>query len=150
MRVNEIMTANPAFCTPDTSLRVVARLMVAYDCGEIPVVDGRVGMRLVGVLTDRDITCRALAQGRNPLELTAADVMTEPCVAIPLDTDLTACRLTLETLQVRRLPVVDEAGKCCGIVSQADIAQFLSDGEAAEVLKKLSQPTTRASAIDLP
>src|SRR6187401_3618146 len=78
MEVERIMTSDPACCTPDTPLQDVARLMVENDCGQIPVVDDKNNMRTIGVITDRDIVCRALARGGNPLTMTAEHVMTQP------------------------------------------------------------------------
>src|SRR2546430_2519317 len=123
MQIREIMTADPMCCAPDTSLREVARLMAECDCGEIPVADSWETMRPVGVVTDRDITVRAVAKGRNPLELTAGECMTTPAVTIRPDTTVEECCAIMERHQVRRVPVVDQSGKCCGMVSQADIAK---------------------------
>jgi CBS domain-containing protein len=78
MLVREIMTPMPASCTPQTPLEKVARLMVDYDCGEIPVVDDLILCTPIGVVTDRDITCRTVAKGLNPLDMTAADCMSTP------------------------------------------------------------------------
>ncbi|MGH9197162.1 MAG: CBS domain-containing protein [Acidimicrobiia bacterium] len=125
--VRDIMTLNPACCTPNTGLRDAAKLMVEHDCGEIPVVESMelesVGtLRPVGMITDRDISCRAVAQGKNALEMTVAECMTTPCVTLPEKADLEHCCAVLEQYQIRRAPVVDRDGRLCGIVSQADIA----------------------------
>jgi CBS domain-containing protein len=82
MQVKEMMTANPVCCTSDTSLADVARLMVVKDCGEIPVVEDTVSRLPIGVVTDRDIVCRTIADDLNPLDLTAADCMTKPIVTV--------------------------------------------------------------------
>ena len=76
MYVRELMSRDPAVCTPETSLSDVARLMVDCDCGEIPVVEAGDSGKPIGVITDRDIACRAVARGLNPLELTAARART--------------------------------------------------------------------------
>src|SRR5262245_50441518 len=73
MRVEQIMTREPACCTPDTPLREVARMMVSHDCGEIPLIEDSRQAKLVGVVTDRDIVCRLVAEGRNPVDLTASE-----------------------------------------------------------------------------
>ena len=122
MRVDNVMTYNPACCLPDTPLQDVAELMVECDCGEIPVLESRQSMKPVGVVTDRDITCRAVARGLNPLELTARDCMTSPAVTVRTTTDLDECRRLMEHHQIRRVPVVDDRNRCCGIVALADIA----------------------------
>ena len=78
MKVNDVMTQEPACCTPETPLRDVAKMMVESDCGEIPVVDSQRTMRPVGVVTDRDIVVRCVAAGKNPLEAEAEDCMSSP------------------------------------------------------------------------
>src|SRR5262245_14784486 len=115
MQVKDIMTRNPACTTPDTKLQDVARLMVESDCGEIPVVENRRSMKLVGVVTDRDISCRVVAEGKNPLEMTAGDCMSSPCVTATPEMSLEDCCRLMEENQIRRVPVVDENGGCRGI-----------------------------------
>jgi CBS domain-containing protein len=139
MQVRDLMTSNPACCTPDAPLREVAQLMMRCDCGEIPIVDSRESMRPIGVITDRDITIRAVAEGRNPLEMKASDCMTRPCISVSRDASIVDCIHLLEEHQIRRILVVDDKGRCCGIVAQADIARRV-DEHAAEVLKQVSQP----------
>jgi len=146
MEVKDIMTPDPACCTPDTTLQRVAELMVENDCGEIPVVENAASMRPVGVVTDRDITCRAVAKGLNPLTLTASDCMTTPAVTVTPDTSLDECCRVLEENQIRRVPVVDENGSCCGIVALADIAKHAKKRETAEVVREVSEPSSSASA----
>jgi CBS domain-containing protein len=146
MEVKDIMTPEPACCTPDTTLQRVAEMMVENDCGEIPVVESAASMKPVGVVTDRDITCRTVAKGLNPLTLTAADCMTTPAVTVRPDTSLDECCRVLEEKQIRRVPVVDAAGACCGIVALADIAKNARKGETGEVVREVSEPSTSASA----
>jgi CBS domain-containing protein len=144
MRIKDIMTYDPVCCTADTNLRDVARMMLDYDCGEIPVVNNSASLRPVGVITDRDIICRSVALDRNPLQMTAGDCMSAPCVAVdPEATIEEGCRL-LEEKQIRRLPVVDDQG-CCGIVSVADIAAHKLRDQLAEVLEEVSQPSHRVN-----
>jgi CBS domain-containing protein len=141
MKIEEIMTLNPACCGPETNLREVARLMVDHDCGEIPVLrDGRP----VGVITDRDIAARAVAAGRNPLEMKASDLMSTPVITVKPTTDVDDCCDTMEEHQIRRVPVVDDSGSCCGMVSQADIAKHASARKTAEVVKEVSRPSAGA------
>lgn len=146
MQVKDIMTRNPACCTADTNLQEVAMLMVEHDCGETPVVDGKKSMKLVGVITDRDITIRTVAEGKNPLEMTAGDCMSTPCVTVTQEMSVDECCKVMEENQVRRVPVVDDKGSCCGIVAQADIAQHATRQETAEVVKGVSQPADTASS----
>jgi len=146
MQVKEIMTADPACCTPETSLQEVGKMMVDHDCGEIPVVEDKTSKVPIGVITDRDIVCRTVAQGVNPLDLTAGDCMSQPCVTVTPTMSLQDCARILEENQIRRVPVVDTKGSCCGIVALADIARHGQDGVTAEVVKEVSEPTSAASA----
>jgi len=139
MRVRQIMTADPACCPPLTSLRDVAQLMTDCDCGEIPVVDEQ--SRLIGVVTDRDIACRAVAQGRDPLQTRASDVMSSPVVTVTRNATLEECCARMEENRIRRIPVVDENGVCCGMVSQADIARSAPVHEIAGVIREVSRPS---------
>lgn len=139
MQVKDVMTENPTCCKRETNLQAVARMMVECDCGEIPVVDPT-SMKPIGVVTDRDIACRTVAEGKNPLELTAADCMTSPCVTVPPGTDLEECCRLMEEHQLRRIIVTDMSGRACGIVSQADIARKAAVRKTAEVVKEVSQP----------
>jgi len=99
-------------------------------------------MRPVGVITDRDITCRAVAKGRNPLEMTVQQCMTTPCITVNTGDNIVDCCRVLEENRIRRVPVVDDQGRCCGIVSQADIARRM-DELAAEVVRQVSEPNRR-------
>jgi CBS domain-containing protein len=147
MKVKSIMTVDPASCTPDTNLAEVGRLMVENDCGEIPVVETNGGLKPVGVITDRDIVCRAVARQINPLELRAKDCMTSPVLAVAEDASVDDCCDLMETHQVRRALVVDGAGALCGIVSQADIARHLAGRKAGEVVREVSQPGESAARL---
>lgn len=146
MQVREVMTANPAYCLSETSLEDVSRMMVDNDCGEIPVVDNKETRRPRGVITDRDIVCRTVARGRNPLDLTVADGMTTPCVTVTPDMSVEDCSKIMEQNKIRRVVVVDAEGSCCGIVALADIALKSRSKVAAEVVKEVSEPPRVASA----
>jgi CBS domain-containing protein len=146
MEVKDVMTTDPACCTPDTTLQRVAEMMVENDCGEIPVIENAASMKPVGVITDRDITCRTVAKGLNPLTMTASECMTTPCVTVTPDTPLDECCKVMEESQIRRVPVVDADGACCGIVALADIAKHARGRDTAEVVKEVSEPSSSASA----
>ena len=146
MQVKELMTTDPQCCTADTSLPEVARMMIANDCGEIPVIDNNSSRVPIGVVTDRDIVCRTVANGLNPVELTVADCMSKPCLTVTPDMSLEECCRIMEQRQIRRVPVVDARGSCCGIVSLADIALQTKKNVVAEVIKEVSAPIAAASA----
>jgi len=119
-------------------------MFVDHDCGAIPVVDNVDTRRPIGIVTDRDIACRAVAKGLNALELTARDCMSSPSVTVSEAESLDAGLTAMEESRVRRLVVVDEAGRCCGIVSQADIALHAPKRKTAEVVKEISEPASPA------
>ncbi len=135
----EIMTPSPQCCSAETLLNEVANLMVEADCGEIPVTDG--SNRLVGVITDRDIVCRAVAKGKDPSRLTAGECMTQPVVVVKEDTTLDEVMNVMEKNQIRRVPVVDASGCCCGIISQADVVLCANEEQAGELIREVSKDT---------
>jgi CBS domain-containing protein len=140
------MSRDVACCTKDTSLMDVARLMRENDCGEIPVMESDASRRLVGVITDRDIVVRTLANGKDPFQMAAGDCMSQPVVTVPADASLEECMRRMRQHQVRRLPVVDRMGQCCGIVAQADLARQAPVHQAGQVVKQVSQPAAMAGA----
>lgn len=139
----DVMTPDPVRCTPNTTLDQVAKLMVQNDCGEIPVVDAT--DQPIGVVTDRDIVCRVVAAGKNPLAYTAENCMSQPVVTVPEDAPLDEVVATMEKHQIRRVPVVDEDGCCAGIISQADVAWTGGEHEVAELVREVSRDTGRES-----
>jgi CBS domain-containing protein len=140
------MTANPTCCTAADSLQKAAQLMVEQDCGEIPVVDGSETRMPVGVLTDRDIVCRTVAKGMNPLDLTVGDAMTAPALSVSPEDSLDECFDMMERNQIRRVPVVASEGPIIGIISLADIARSVTGSETGAVLHAVSQPSSSASS----
>jgi CBS domain-containing protein len=137
----DVMTPNPACCTPTMTLDEVAKLMVHNDCGEIPVVDG--SDQPVGVITDRDIVCRVVAEGKNPTAYTAEQFMSQPIITVPADTPIDGVLATMEKHQIRRIPVVDEHGSCVGIIAQADLAWTGGERQVAELVREVSRDTGR-------
>src|SRR5215468_8423379 len=108
MKAKAIMTVNPACCTPETGLQEVAMMFIEHDCGAVPVVENQGSKRPVGIITDRDIACRAIAAGQNALELTAKDCMSSPCVTVSADASFEDCCDAMEKHKVRRILVIDE------------------------------------------
>ena len=146
MKVKDMMTSDPACCTSDTPLPEVARMMVDQDCGEIPVIENKSSKIPVGVVTDRDIVCRTIANGLNPLDLTAADCMSKPIVTVTPDMSLEECCRIMEEKLIRRVPVVDDRGVCVGILALADVALSTGKNVAGHIVKEVSEPTSSASA----
>lgn len=136
MKARDVMTPEPACCSPSDSVKDAAALMVDNNCGEIPVVDK--SGRLVGVVTDRDITCRCVAEGKSA-DTPVEEVMSSSLVTVMPDASIDECCKKMEDNQVRRLPVVDDQGKCCGIVSQADIALHAGKEATGDLVREVSE-----------
>ena len=133
--VRDAMTANPRTATPAQSLAEAAQIMQSEDVGSVPVVeDGR----LVGVLTDRDIAIRAVAEGVDVKTLNVGDVASREPVTVEPGQDLDEALALMARHQVRRLPVVDD-GQLVGILAQADVAIEVKEKKAGEVLEEISK-----------
>lgn len=136
MRVRDVMIPSPASCTPTTSLVQVAKMMVDHRCGEIPVCEGS---RVVGVITDRDITCRAVALGRDPEATTARDIMTHMVVTVLPDETVNSAITLMRDEQVTRLPVIDREGRLIGMLSHTDIAAISSGSQLQKLERDIAQ-----------
>jgi CBS domain-containing protein len=139
MDVRSVMTSHPACCGPMALLPEVAQLMIDHDCGEIPIVDVATG-KPMGVITDRDITVRAVAKGMHTAGVVARDCMSAPVVTVSPESSVARCAGIMEDNQLRRVLVVDDAGCLCGIVAQADLARKGPMQVVAEVVKDVSRP----------
>lgn len=135
MKVDEIMTQDPMFCTPEAALTETARMMKDFDCGAIPVVENQANRRLRGIITDRDIVIRAIAEGMNPQNTRTDRCMTPSPVTSSPDDSVEDCMLLMEKFQVRRIPVVDDLGSLVGMVVQAHVARNSSKEETGELVK---------------
>lgn len=140
MNVKEIMTPAPAVCRAETPLQEVARTMVSCDCGAIPVV-GPSGTGLVGIVTDRDIVARAVADNRDLRTATVADVASRDVFTVGPEDDLEEAQRLMADQQVRRLPVVED-GRVVGILAQADVALTAKGKDSGEMLEEISKPTS--------
>ena len=136
--VSSIMTSNPAYCRIDTPLHAVARLMIDHDCGGIPVVD--MDGKPLGFVTDRDVAVRVVAAGNFQDSTIAGDAMSTPCKTVSADTSLEECTRLMEAERIRRVPIVDDAGRLSGIVSIADLALAGKDQATVEVVSEVSKP----------
>lgn len=146
MKAQDIMTASPACCTPQDTSQEAARLMAEHDCGCLPVVEDTETNRLVGVVTDRDLAVRGLAKGRSADTPVRELMSTGPSCCHP-DDDAAEVEKIMAERQVRRVPVIDQAGCCVGIVAQADLARddrAASDREVGRVIERISEPTSAA------
>ena len=138
--IRDVMTANPKSCSSNASITEAARAMSSEDVGPIPVVEGD---RLVGLLTDRDIVVRVVAEGRDPQSTTVGEVASSDLATVSPDENLDRALQLLAERQVRRLPVV-EGEKLVGIVAQADIVRKADDKKAERTVEEISQPGRQA------
>ena len=133
--VQEAMTSNPTAITAETTAREAAQLMKTQDVGSLPIVeDGR----LVGVVTDRDLAIRALAEGRGA-ETAVTEIASKDLVTVDPQQSLEEAARLMAEHQVRRLPVVEEDGRLVGVLAQADVAQAGHDTLTGDVVQKISQ-----------
>jgi CBS domain-containing protein len=145
MKARDLMTPDPAQVTATDSLQRVSQLMAEHDCGCIPVVTGADQRSLVGVITDRDIAIRAVAEGR-PASTPVSEIMTSNPDRVTPDDDIERVEQLMADRRIRRVVVVDDAGDCVGIIAQADLARAAkrrndpSPKEMVDVLEKISQP----------
>ena len=136
MKISEVMTKNVATVTPDQSAREAAAFMLSADAGSIPVCEGS---RVIGMITDRDIAVRGVANGHGP-ETPVRDLMSEGLVCVRDDDDVAEVASRMADSQVRRLPVIDSDDKLCGIVSLGDLSRESKQQLASEALQGVSQP----------
>jgi CBS domain-containing protein len=135
-KVREVMTSNPCTIDADKSVAYAAKMMRDEDVGVAPIVKGD---RLVGVLTDRDIAVRVVAEGGDPEQVKAREVASGDVVTLDPDQDLDEALRLMARHQVRRLPVVEEDGRVVGILAQADVAQEADERKTGEVVEKISR-----------
>jgi len=135
MLIRDIMTPSPACCTPGDTLDRVAAMMLEHDCGAIPVCQAS---KLVGIITDRDITCRAVAAGKVPAAVRAGEVMTTAVHTLGPDDEVDAAIELMEAKMVRRVPVVDAGGGVIGIVAPSDLAPTFASSNVADFLLAVS------------
>lgn len=142
MKASEIMTRDPRTTTPDASLQDAARLMKQENVGLIPVVEGKGSNNLVGVITDRDITIRVVADGRDAASTKVSEVMTGAPRSCGQNDSVDDVMAMMGKEQLRRIPIVDDGGAIVGIVAQADIVlQAKNDEKSERTIEKISQPT---------
>src|SRR4051812_16055205 len=137
MKVSQLMTKNVSVADLETTLEEIATMMRDEDAGAIPVLDGG---KVVGIVTDRDIVLRCIAQGRDPVGTTSEDILSAELTTIGPSEDIDIAARVMAQRQVRRLPVVDESGKLLGMLSLGDIA-VKEDGDidSAEALEGVSR-----------
>ncbi len=141
MLVKFIMTLDVEWVSPEASIQEAARLMRSLDVGSIPVCSQNSEQKseIVGMLTDRDLAIRATAEGLDPVVTKVRDVMTEKLVYCYDDQDVEDAVTIMQSLQIRRLIVLNRENRLVGIVSLGDLAVRANEKKAGEVLKEVSE-----------
>jgi len=134
--VREAMTSKLCSIDTDKTVAYAAKMMRDEDVGIAPIIEGD---RLVGVLTDRDIAVRVVAEGGDSEQTKVTDVMSRDLVTLDPDQDLDEALRLMARHQVRRLPVVEEDGRLVGVVAQADVAEHAADQQTAVVVEQISR-----------
>jgi CBS domain-containing protein len=135
MKVSDVMTSQVQTVRPDQTAREAAGFMLSADAGSIPVLDGE---RLIGMITDRDIAVRGIAKGYGPDTL-VRELMTNDIICARSDDDVEDVATKMSEAQVRRLPVIDDNERLCGIVSLGDLSRETDQDTASEALEGVSQ-----------
>jgi CBS domain-containing protein len=139
-KCNEVMTKNPVCCLPTDMVSKAAQLMKSENIGSIPVIENEQTEKLVGIVTDRDLALRIVAEGRDAKSTNVETVMTRKVVTCRSDDDLQKALDAMAEHQLRRIPVVDNDNKVVGIIAQADVATRVDQPEkTAEMVKEISQ-----------
>ena len=133
--IRDVMTSNPTTCETSATVTDVARVMAQEDVGPVPIVEGG---RIAGIVTDRDIVTRVVAEGRDPGSTTVGEIVSSDLVTVQPDTNLDEALQLMAQNQVRRLPVV-EGEQLVGIVAQADVARAADEEKTGEVVQQISQ-----------
>ena len=136
MKVSEVMTRDVQTIRPDQRVQEAASFMLSADAGSIPVTDGD---RLIGMITDRDIAVRGVAKGYGP-DTPVRELMSDDIICARADDDIEDVASRMSEAQVRRLPVIDENERLCGIVSLGDLSREADEDAANEALEGVSEP----------
>jgi CBS domain-containing protein len=138
MKARDIMTQNPRVVTPETPVQEAARLMKTEDAGALPVVESEGSRRLVGMITDRDIAIRVVADGMTSAQV--RDAMSSNPKACRPDDNVKDVMDVMSEAQVRRIPIVDDGGVVVGIVSQADVVRQTDGRKVEKTIERISEP----------
>ena len=141
MKARDIMTANPRVVTTSDTISRAAEIMRDTDVGIVPVVDDAGTMRLAGLVTDRDIAVRIVAEGRDN-NVNVREVMSAGLATVSPDDDLNRVTELMKSEQVRRVPVC-EGDRLVGIIAQADVAREGRDRKTGDVVERISEPGHR-------
>ena len=138
---SEVMTREPACCEPGDSVSRVAGIMKSHDVGSVPVVESHEDKKLIGIVTDRDLVLKVLAEGSDVDKATVRDAMTPSPASCNMTDPIDKAVKLMSERQVRRMPIVDDQGRLAGIIAQADVATRVSrDATTGELVEAISEP----------
>lgn len=140
MTCRELMTPNPQCCLPADTVEQAARVMRDADVGPVPIVESQTNQQLLGMVTDRDLAIRVIAEGRDARTTRLEEIMSRGVISCRAEDEVDDAIEAMEENQVRRIPVVDDDGLLIGMISQADVARALDEEEAGEMLQEISEP----------
>lgn len=146
MKVREAMTPNPVCCVPTDTAQKVAQILSDKKIGSLPVVADTQSMKLIGMITDRDICCSIVAAGLDPRSTTIEKYVSSDVVTCRDGENLDKCEQAMQEHQIRRIPVVDGEGRCIGIVSQADLALKDKPEKVSKTVAEISKPEGPSAA----
>jgi CBS domain-containing protein len=139
-KCNEVMTKNPVCCLPNEMVSQAADLMKSKQVGSIPVIENEQTKKLVGIVTDRDLALKIVAEGLDAKTTKVETVMTRKVVTCHAEDDLQKALDAMSENQLRRIPIVDDDNKVVGIIAQADVATRVDQPKkTAEMVKEISQ-----------
>lgn len=144
MKVHEVMTPDPVCCIPEDSAQKVATILRDQDIGSLPVVLDQSSRKLVGVVTDRDLCCKVVAQGLDPAATRIDRIFSPQPVTCRDGENIAGCEELMQEHQIRRIPVIDGEGRCIGIVSQADLALHEKPEKVSKIVAEISKPVPEA------
>lgn len=150
MKVKDVMTQHPVVCLAADTAQFVAKAFRDEDIGAMPVVSDRESQRLEGIITDRDLCCSIVATGLDPSKTTIKAYMKPDPVSCRAEQSLDSCEKLMQMHQVRRVPVVDNDGRCIGMISQADIARAEQSDKVHRTVAEISKPTRGIVSVSTP
>jgi CBS domain-containing protein len=139
MLIKDVMSKKLIFCTPSDTAQAAAKSMKLHRVGALPVVSDIVNAKLEGIVTDRDLCCSVIAEAKLAEKTKIAEVMTRNPVTCSPENTLEDCEALMQEHQIRRIPIVDNQGRCIGIIAQADIALHAPAGIVAKTLAEISK-----------
>jgi CBS domain-containing protein len=136
----QVMTKNPVCCLPQDVAEKVGDLMKSYNIGSLPVIEDTKSQKLVGIITDRDLAMKVVAEGLNAKSVTVEKIMSHTVITCHADDDVQKAVNAMSENQLRRIPIVDSNNRILGIISQADVATRVDEPQkTAEMVKEISR-----------